>query len=49
MGYHKNTNQIWKIWDLIDKKVREITSNIFNKTFSIKLNKKLLNFFANLD
>lgn len=47
MGYHQNANQIQKISDLIDKKIREITFITFNKIFSKKISEKLLTFFTN--
>ncbi len=33
MGYHGDKDQIWKIRDLIDKKIIEATSVTFDETF----------------
>lgn len=46
MGYHENIDRIWKSWDLVDKKVREIASVTFDKSFNNKSIKKLLNSLA---
>ncbi len=45
--YYKNTDRIWKIWDLVDKKVKEITFVTFDKNFSNKSSKELFNFLTN--
>ena len=34
VGYHEDKDQIWKIWDFIEKKIREATSVTFDETFS---------------
>lgn len=46
MGYHKNTNRIWRIWDSVDKKVIIIRSITFDKTFNNKSSEKLSNSLA---
>ena len=46
VGYHEDTDQIWKIWDPIDKKIREATSLTFDETFSNKSSEKLLKSLA---
>lgn len=49
VGYHENTDRIWKFWDPVDKKIREIKSVIFVKTFSIKSSEELLNSFTDFN
>lgn len=43
VGYHDDTDRIWKIWDPADCKVKEPTSIVFDENFS---NGKVKNFFA---
>ena len=45
-GYHKDTDRIWKIWDLDDKKIREAISVTFDETFGNKSSEKLLKSLA---
>ena len=42
VGYYEDTDQIWKIWDPIDKKMREAMSMTFDETFSNKSSEELL-------
>ncbi len=46
MGYHEDTDRIWKIWNPIDKKIREATSVTFDETFNNKSSEELLNSLA---
>lgn len=47
MGYYKDTDQIWKIWVPIDKKIRKVIFITFDKIFSNKASEELLKFLAN--
>ena len=47
VGYHKNIDRIWKIWDPIDKKIKKATSFSFDGAFSNKNSKELLKFHGN--
>lgn len=47
MGYYKNLDQIWKIWNSDNKKLRKVTFIIFEKTFDNKSSKELLKYLAN--
>lgn len=42
----KDTNQIWKIWNLVDHKIKNVTSVTFHKTFSNKRSENLFEFLA---
>lgn len=46
MGYYENIDWIWKIWDLINRKLKEITFITFDGTISNKSSKKLLKSLA---
>ncbi len=46
MGYHEDTDWIWKIWDVIGNKIREATSATFDETFSNKKSEELFESFA---
>ncbi len=41
VGYHEDTDQIGKIWDFDDKKIREATSVTFDETFGNKSSEEL--------
>lgn len=47
MDYHKNRNRIWKIWDLIDIKIKEATAVTFDKIFSNKVSEELFKSLTN--
>lgn len=47
IGYYEKTHHISKIWDLIDRKIKEITYVNFDKTFSNKSSENLFNSLAN--
>ena len=47
VGYHEDTDRIWKIWDPIDKKIREATSVTFDEAFSNKRSEELLKSLVN--
>ncbi len=46
VGYHEDTDRIWKIWNLDDKKIREATSVTFDQTFGNKSSEELLKSLA---
>ncbi len=46
MRYHEDTDRIWKIWDLDNKKIREATSVTFDETFGNKSSEELLKSLA---
>lgn len=46
VGYHEDTDRIWKIWDPDDKKIREATSVTFDETFGNESSEELLKSLA---
>ena len=46
VGYHEDTDRIWKIWDPIDKKRREAISVTFDEIFGNKSSEELLKSLA---
>lgn len=46
MGYYKDTDWIWKIWDPIDKKRKKAIFVTFDETFNNKSIEELLKFLV---